>query len=229
MIYKSHILASASGSVAGLTYSRNRGGQYTRARAVPTNPDTIFQQNARAALAANSQDWADLTDAQRQAWREWAKQNPVTNALGDSITLSGHQAFVGINSRLDNDGAATLTDPPIVNAPAALNTLTFTADIGTGNFELVYTATPLGATEKLHVEAAVVNSQGIRYVRNLLRHAGSSAAAQASPYDPQAIIEARLGTLVVGQTVHVRVSVFDTATGLLSPALSASDVVIDTP
>ena len=228
MIFKSHVFASASGSVAGLTYSRNRGGQYTRARAIPTNPDTIFQQNARAALAANSQDWAGLTDVQRQAWREWAKQNPITNALGDSITLSGHQAFVGINARLDSALQPTLTDPPIVNAPAALNTLVLTGDIGLGGVEVAFTETPLGATEALHIEAAVVNSAGITYVRNLLRHIGESAAAQASPFDIKTLVETRLGTLVVGQTLHVSVAVMDFDTGLLSPHLRAQVVVTTT-
>jgi len=47
-----------SGSAGGTTASRNRGGGYFRNKAVPTNPDTVFQQAARAILAAFSQKLA---------------------------------------------------------------------------------------------------------------------------------------------------------------------------
>ena len=222
------IVAQASGSVAGTVFSRNRGGTYIRNRAIPTDPNTVDQQNVRAILATQSQGWADRTDAERAAWENWAAQNPVTDVLGASIILSGHQAYVRLNSRLDFLDQTLLTAPPIINAPLALDTVVQAGDIGLGNVDLTYTATPLAAGVVLWIQAAVVNSSGVTYVRNLLRFVGSSAAAQASPFDDQTLIEAKFGTLIVGQTLHARVSTFDVATGLLSVGLESRVVITTT-
>ncbi len=221
-------VAAVSGSIGGTVFSRNRGGAYIRNRAIPVDPNTTAQQSARAILSNQSQAWQGLTDAQRNAWANWAKQNPVTNALGNSILLSGHQGFVQLNSRLDLDGATTLTAPPIIAAPTALDSLAIEADIGAGDVEANFTATPLAAGVKLWMTAAVLNSQGITYVRNLLRFIGTSAAAETSPFDYQSLIETKFGTLIVGQRVFLRIGTFDTATGLLSVALEDSETVVST-
>ncbi len=222
-------VAAVSGSIGGTVFSRNRGGAYMRNRAVPVDPNTAYQIAVRAVLANQSQAWAALSDAQRQAWESWATQNTVTNALGNQIRLSGHQAFVQINSRLDFVDATTFSVPPITSAPLGLDSISLTSDIGTGTFEIAFTATPLAADVGLWYNAAIVSSAGIRYVKNLLRFAELTSSAETSPTDVEAAIAARLGTLSVGQTVHVRAAAFDNLTGLLSFPLSASSVVIDTP
>ncbi len=221
-------VAAISGSIGGTVYSRNRGGAYIRNRAIPTDPNTAAQQNVRAILATQSQGWADLTATQRASWKLWASQNPIVNALGNAITMSGHQAYIKLNARLDFDDQTLLTVPPIVNAPLALDTLVVDGDEGAGDVDITYTATPLAATVKLWIDAAVVNSAGVTYVRNLYRNIVISAAAQASPLDIEAAVETKFGPLIVGQTLHVRVSTFDTATGLKSVALEDS-VVVTTP
>lgn len=220
--------AAISGSVGGTTFSHNRGGAYMRRRAIPTNPATTYQAQIRALLTTYSQSWQSLTDAQRLAWKNFAVQTPVLNALGNSFTRSGQQAYVAINTRLALDSQTPLTAPPIDAAPPALLTVTQTYDIGAGTFNTAFTATPLGTGVKLWARAAVLDSAGKTYVKNLLRYIGTSAAAQASPYDYQAQLEARLGALIVGQTVHFLFHTFDTATGLLSPGLPASGVVVST-
>lgn len=218
-------VAAISGSIGGTVFSRNRGGAYIRNRAIPVDPNTQSQQNVRSILATQSQNYADLTVAQRAAWENWASQNPVVNALGNSIQLSGHQAFVQLNSRLALDVQATLTAPPIINAPTGLASVVQDGDEGVGDVDLTFTTTPLPAGVKLWIQAAVLNSAGIRYVRNRLRFIGTSAAAETSPYDDETQIETKFGALIVGQTLHVRVSTFDTATGLLSVGLEDSVVV----
>ncbi len=222
------LVSRISGSVGGTTFAHNRGGAYARARVVPTDPNTTFQQSRRAILSAQSQGWSARTDAERAAWSNWAKQNPVTDVLGASILLSGHQAYVKINSRLDLDDQTLLTVPPIVKAPLALDTLIQDGDIGLGDVDMAFTATPLPANVKLWILAAVLNSAGITYVKNLLRFIGTSAAAEVSPFDNEALITARFGALIVGQTLHVRAGTFDTATGLLSVGLESKVVITTT-
>lgn len=221
-------VAAISGSIGGTVYSRNKGGAYIRNRSIPVDPNTNAQQNARSIMATQSAAYSDLTAAQRAAWENWAIQNKVTNALGNQIQLSGHQAYVQLNSRLAHDAQTVLDVPPIVNAPNGLATVVQDGDIGIGDFDLEFTATPLAATEELWLQAAVVNSAGISYVRNLFRFIGTSDAAETSPFDNEALVVARFGTLTVGQTVHMRASVFDTASGLLSVGLESDVVVTET-
>jgi hypothetical protein len=169
-----------------------------------------------------------LTAAQLLSWQTWAATNPVTNRLGKQITLSPIAAFNSLNTRLLHAGASTILTPPIAGAPDPLLTLTQSCDIGAGTFDLTFTATPLGATEELWIQCVVVDSAAIVHVENLLRLIGQSAAAQASPFDHQSLVEARFGTVVVGQSIHVKVSVFDNATGLLSAPLRATTVATTT-
>jgi len=221
-------VASVSGSIGGTTFSRNRGGQYMRRRAIPSIVSSTYAMQIKAILAAQSQNFRDLTTAQRAAWYAYAQQNPVLNALGNAFTKSGHQAYVAINTRLSLISATLLTVPPIAAAPDALLTYSQTMDIGAGTFAATFTATPLGATSRLFTRAAVVNSPAVNYVTNLLRFVGVSAAAQATGYDDEAQMVTRLGTLTVGQTLHIRRHVIDTATGLLSPPLPVRGLIVST-
>jgi len=221
-------VASVSGSVGGTVFSRNRGGAYMRNRAVPITSTTSYALAAKTRLADASQDWQGLTAAQRASWRALADSQPVINSLGAQVRLTGHQLYVGVNSRLAADGQSAITDPPIIPAPDPLTSMSATYDIGTGAMEITFAPTPLPAGVKLWILAALTNSPGINFVQNLLRFIGTSAAAQASAYDYETLITARLGAPVVGQQVHLQVATFDTATGLLSGVLRADGTVVST-
>lgn len=228
IITPGQMAAAASGSVGGTVFSRNRGGAYVRNRSVPSNPNTTAQQVARANLAARSQEWQALTAAQREAWTEWARQHPITNALGAQILMSGAQAYSRLNTRINTAGGTLITVPPTADPPDALLTIALAADIGAGDVDITYTATPLAAAEHLWVRSAVVTSPGITYITNLLRFTVVSSAAQASPLDIESAVAAIWGTLQVGQTLHVEAGVFDSSSGLLSPLRRDSAVISTT-
>lgn len=219
-------VAALSGSIGGVVHSHNRGGMYIRNRSIPTTSTTPAALLAKGRLATASTAWQNLTDANRAAWLGWALQNPVTDTLGFPRHLTGHQAYVALSVRLAIIGSAAVDDPPIAPAPDGLLTLVQDGDIGLGDVDATFTATPLGAASKLWIVAAVTNSQGINNVNNLYRFIGTSAAAEASPFDDQSLIESRLGTLIVGQKLHVKISVLNNVNGLLS--LPLVDTVIIT-
>lgn len=125
-----------SGSIGGSTYSRNRGGQYIRTRAIPTNPSTARQLAVRNNLAQLSDRWQNiLTQVQRDAWAVYASNTPVTNPLGEQILLSGLNMYIRGNAprlqaavALVDDGPSLfgLPDPPVdmalgISAPFTLN------------------------------------------------------------------------------------------------------------
>ncbi len=217
-----------SGRLGSVIAARNRGGSYFRNGTIPITSTTAEALAAKARLGALSTGWQSLTDAQRLAWQSWAQNNPVVNRLGQSITLQGNAAYISINARLLQAGGAAVDSPPIIPAPQPLASLTSTGDIGAGAFGLIFTPTPTGAAENLRIRAAVVRSAGINFIDNDIRVAGHSGVAEASPFDSQAIIEARLGALTVGDVVHQVVDVLDTTNGQVSLALRTRVTVTST-
>jgi len=217
-------VAQISGSVGGTTFSHNKGGMYMRNRSNPTNPSSPAQLARRATLATLSASWQDLTTGQRAAWTEWGRQNPGTNALGDSFLLSGQNSFVKLNSKILLDSASQIDTPPIIASPDALVTIVQDGDIGAGATDLTFTgALPSGG--KIELWGTAQDSAGKEYVKNLEKFIAFSPADQASPWDNQAAIEAVLGTLVVGQTLHVKAAVYDPATGRSSQFLKTRVLV----
>ncbi len=222
------LVSAASGKLGGLVASRNRGGPYLRALVVPITSMSPAAIAARTRLAQVSAAWGALTAVQKAAWSTWAQTNPITDRLGQSRILQANAAYIKINNILTLVGAANLTDPPIGADPVALTTLTLTADIGVGAFQFAFTATPLGAGLKGVIRAAVVESDGITNVENLYRVIGFTGLAQISPVDIEAEMVAAFGTLQVGWTAFIRVTVVDTATGLQSQPLDDSAVIVST-
>lgn len=222
------MVGQISGRLASVVFSHNRGGPYARNGTIPTLVTSDAAINAKARLSAQSQAWDNLTAIQRLAWLEYARSNPVVNRLGSQVTVGGNAAFVGINTRLAYGAYPTLTDPPIADPPVALATMSLAMDIGIGASGLTYTVTPLGANEHLYVWACLLDNPAINYVENLLRLIIVSGAAQASPYDFSAALEARFGTLIVGQKVVARVFVLSDATGLVSAPFQDDTIIVST-
>jgi hypothetical protein len=112
--------APSSGSIAGTTSSHNRAGQYTRNRRSPVQPvGTGRRAFVRGNFGAASTAWAGLTAANQAAWIAYANSHPITDALGQSITPTGQQAFVGVAASLLNVGVAMPTIPPVSSVTAA--------------------------------------------------------------------------------------------------------------
>ncbi len=221
-------VAAVSGSIGGTVFSHNKGGMYMRNRSIPTISTTPPALAAKSRLATEASAWSGITPGERQSWDQYALQRPVIDTLGNPRHLTGFQSFVGINARRATAADVRILTPPIVTSPDGLLTLIVDGDIGLGDVDVTFTPTPLGATEEIWLRAAVTNSPGINYVSNLLRFIMHSSGAQASPLDIQTETELVLGTLVVGQTLHVEVSVYDNATGLLSTPIRDSVVITTT-
>jgi len=222
------VVGQASGSVAGQTFSHNRYGAYVRNRSIPVVSTTSYALNAKSYLAGASAAWKALTAAQQAAWVTWAQTNPIVDSFGEKQVLTGHAAYVQLNRRILQDGGTQIDVPPVGAGPVSLITLTATFDIGLGTFALAFTPTPIGATNKLWIKAAVVNSLGITYVRNLLKLVKISAANVATGLDTEADIELRFGPLAAGQKVVFYVAVYQPASGLLSGYSRVDGTVVST-
>lgn len=115
MKFKSQVYTQASGSIGGTTYSRNKGGMYTRSRAVPTDPGTSRQSVMRAAMGSLVSRWiSTLTEVQRQAWRTYAQNVTVTDRLGDQIQISGQNHFIRSNAPRVQANLSLVDDAPTI-------------------------------------------------------------------------------------------------------------------
>lgn len=158
-----------------------------RNRRAPTQPVGTGRRGViRAAFGAASTAWSLLTAANQAAWNSFAAGHPITDALGQSINLTGHQMFVSVGTQLLNCGQALPTIPPVnttVAAPAysvftvthlGVITLTLTPSGGASDFILISFAAPVspGVTfqktfwQQLHVPGNSVGAAtyGTAYV-----------------------------------------------------------------
>jgi len=222
------IVSTLSGKQGGVVASRNGSGSYFRRLAIPVTVTSDAAVAAKAAFANASQHWRTLTDAQQAAWKSFARENPVTDALGQQVTLSGIAICTSLNSRLSQMSIAHIDVPPVTAPPVALATASLTPDIGAGDFDFDYTVSAVPASTQYWVWFAVVNSAGISYVRNLYRRASQIAAAAASPYDPEAEIALRFGTLQVGQVIHFKAAAVSEVSGQISSFIFGKGTVVST-
>jgi hypothetical protein len=130
MKFTSPVYSAVSGSIAGITYSHNRGGMYARARAIPVNPNTDPQVSARDAMKNGVVAWGTLTLAQRSAWEDYAANVPMLDRLGNSRPLTGQQQFLRTYLARSAAGAGV---SPVLVAPTIFNLGTFTPFTGEGS------------------------------------------------------------------------------------------------
>lgn len=207
-----------SGSIANQVYSHNKGGSYIRNKGIPTNPNSTKQQAMRAILSTLSGAWSLLTATQQGQWANWAALNPITDKLGQSITLSGQQGFIQLNARVLQSGATVNNAPPAGTGPAQFTTVTG-AWVSPFAVTITFTATPLAAGQKVVVFGTLPGSKGRNGNRNAARLLGYSAAAAASP---AAITSPYPG--IAAQASNLYVSIMDSA-GRISPPQKVSVVL----
>lgn len=207
MKYTSAIAATGSGSVGGATASHNRGGQYFRRRAIPTNPNTAPQQAVRGYFSTLNAAWnATLTSAQRSGWDTYALNTPVVDALGNPVNAGGKGMYIrgniprmtGSIARVDaapsTFGLPALTAPAITSLTASTKVavITFTNTdgwaIAVGGALLVFSSRPVNPS---------VNS-----FNGPFQYAGKVLGAVSPPTSPQNITTP-FG-LTAGQKVFMR-------------------------
>ncbi len=143
------ILGNLRGSIGANTFSHNRGGDYLRRRVGPINKNSTRQQTMRALLSSFASTWAlALSDEQRNAWNAWAAVQAKEGPLGNTISLTGINAFVWTNCHVADAGDGYIADPPANVAPNAL--LTFSVDISANTTAVVtFTGAPVGPLKRV--------------------------------------------------------------------------------
>jgi hypothetical protein len=196
--------APSSGSIAGTTSSHNRAGQYTRNRRAPTQPVGTGRRAAiRTAFGSSAKGYAGLTGAQQAAWSAYAAMYPITDALGQSITLTGQQMYIAINVQLLNCGQAQNALPPISNVVASAGVPTLTV-VHAG----AITLTPAGlggASDFQLIAFSAPQSSGTSFCKTFWQ-ATHVAGNSVTAYVATTVYNAQFGTTAVGNRVFFKVT-----------------------
>lgn len=233
MLFKSEIVTQVSGSVGGTTYSHNSAGMYRRARSIPVNPNSAAQQTVRNNMSELAQAWNNvLTQAQRDAWDNYANLSPITGVLGDPLVLSGQQMYIRCNAVRLRAGAARVDAGPVLTGLIALTTPVATVDISDGTISVAYTNSDAWAGEVgggLVIQASRFMSAGINFFKGPYRFSSAVDGAVVPPTSPETVTQNPFGQLVsaatAGQKCALRYTAFQ-ADGRISAVTSELAIII---
>lgn len=225
-----NIVADARNSVGGVVYSRNTWGAYIRQKVSPVQPRTSRQQDTRASLTQLSKMWGtELTEEQREAWRQFGAAFPITDVFGNTVALTGIAAFQRINRVRMELGLSPLLDPPanmdVTPPDSASLDLSYTGTPPTLSIKVVFAPSPAPSGHHVEVFATKPLSAGRAFVSSDLRLVAISPAGQASPFDITAAYKAKFGEPAVGSKIFVEVRFVNEENGALSRGLRAWAIV----
>ena len=224
------VVSVLSGKIGGTVFARNRGGAYARSYAIPTRVTSSIAQQIKAAFAAASRGYANLTAAQIAAWDAYGQENPVSNRIGQLITLKGQSWYVGCNSRLIVVGETPIDVPPILASPVIALADNPVVDTKATLATIDVAEHSADASIIVIVYGARSVSAGKRYLENLYTTIYvSDAGASGGTLSFGTELEAALGTIQAGVTYHFKVVMLDIRTGLVSAPQWLSTVAITTP
>jgi hypothetical protein len=197
--------APQSGSQANTTASKNRAGQYYRNRRSPVQPvGTGRRAFIRSSFGSASGAWAALDPAAQAAWNTFAAGHPVTDRLGQAITLTGHQMFVGVGTQSLNVGIGLPTDVPVSTTTRSPVVATFTVDAGAPTLVLTLDAGG-DALDYILVSFARPQGSGRTQVSNYWQ--ATVVAGNAGTISGLlSLLTAEFGTLIAGQKIFLKLT-----------------------
>ena len=219
----------SSGKLGGLVGSRGRSGSQLRARIVPRQALTASSSEARAITGGLPALWRLLTPAEHQSWAELAKDVPVRDALGQSVTLSGYALYIACARRLITIGILSplgaapprpsippiygFEATPVYNAPGTSSALE-DIQLTTAN------PLPLDFTPVLRASAALSPTRFNVRASNL-RVIQADVIWPSEPYGVLALWQAVYGTYPPSGTITFELSLVDPISGLVGAAVRA--------
>lgn len=179
-------ILDARGSIGGQVFSRNRFGNYIRARITPINPQSSRQNVIRNAIQSLAQSWSTtLTQLERDAWEVYAAAITRQNKLGAQIKLTGFNHYIRSNSiRLQSADAIVEAGPTTLTLPGS--DPLFECEVDETNQEISVTFDPLLAWNIIddgfmYVSMSIPKATGTNFIGGPFRIAGAIDGATASP------------------------------------------------
>lgn len=233
MLFKSEIVTQVSGSIGGTTYSHNTAGLYRRARAIPVNPNTAFQQAVRNNFTTLALAWSQvLTQFQRDEWENYAVLTPTTGKLGDPLTLSGQQMYIRCNATILAGANARVDVGPTVPGLTELTAPVATASIAGPDISVAYDngdAWAIAAGGGLTIQTSRFLSPGKNFFKGPYRILATVDGDATPPTSPETSASNAFGQVLAdataGQKLSMRYVAFE-SDGRISAVTSEMVTVI---
>jgi hypothetical protein len=207
------------GKIAGIVYSKNKSGAYTRTKVTPANPRSAFQQAVRAAFGTLAQQWSTmLTEGERAAWAAYSVSYPRRNVFGNSLTLNGLNTFVGMGAVLNQLGLPPAATPPVVGG---VDPIIWSPNFGvltTTTMTLTVATASAAAAAYVYIQATRSLPPGRAATPGDFRFVYSEPDPGPGDIDIYAAYVARFGAPVLGAKVYALASTADGASGLVCVA-----------
>jgi hypothetical protein len=222
----SEITAETRGKHGLWIYYRNAEGPTRRPWLEHVSMSSPAQDAWRLIFKAVAARWnANLTDAQRLAWRTFTERYPRHDQLSQTYAPSGQSRHAGCNAISYCYAGAVLDDPPAdlhCHQPTLLEILTATATPQALSIRMTGT---LDADEYWVLTAAPLTNVGKSNVNNLWRPLDFDDDALPHTENAIAAYTANFSALVAGKKIHVRFQIANVATGTISQPITASATV----
>lgn len=220
MKFLSALFTETRGSVGGSTFSRNRGGLYVRARAIPVNPQSSFQVAVRNAMSNVTARWRNtLTQEQRQGWLGLAHLLEFPDSMGQLHKISGLALYVKANAIRVQLNLAPADSVANWEGIPTLNPLTFAIDAADDEVDVTFDDTQEWCDEDgsvLAIYASRPMTQSIEYFKGPYRLAGVIAGDSTTPPSSPASIALPFA-VEAGDKVFVQARLTRVGGGLSSP------------
>ena len=162
-------MTDAVGKSGGQCLQRNHYGLFARNIVIPTNPQTLPQQDRRAQLEFLTFNWQLLNDDERTNWIAETANYPRTNSFGDTYYMTGQALYISLNLNLWKIGQAFISTPVTKVIPPDVGTFAPVMKGTPSAFHLHFTALPNDGDSRYIVYASASTSPGKYYVSTALR------------------------------------------------------------
>lgn len=217
-----------SGSLGGVTASRNRFGSYFRNRSIPVNPGTPFQTTIRGLMATLTSLWIDtLSQGGRDAWTVYADNVPLIDALGQPIFVTGLNMYVRTNIPLLQAGGTRVDGAPSIFNLGSFTGPTMTAAASGAALTIAFNTLDDWVSEDnalMMVSGSRPQNPTINFFKGPYRFAGSIVGDTALPPTSPVVITNPFG-IATGQKVFAQVRVVR-ADGRLSGTFRLESLVV---
>jgi len=220
------IVADIRGSSGDQTFSRNQGGLYVKSRSGPTGVPTANQIQVNDTMTLLSQAWSGtLTEAQRESWRTYAKQNPRPNTWGARSLNNGYTRFIRVNfpSAQAHDAIYTTTAPTA--PPLGLPDFRLYVGVAAQRYYLycpVMPELPADVDYTAYVYEGIEVNNGVMYYQSPFAYLGHTERT-FTEWDGSSIAFDSSFLLTTGHKIFIRMRIQQTVTKAISPAAIASD------
>lgn len=207
-------VASIRGAIGGWIFSRNKGGDYIRNRAIPVQPGSAEQNAVKALMSQLTNVWATtLTDAQRSAWDSYAEAVELPNSQGIYRNVGGLGMFV--RSNLPRLQASPVGLPRVDSGPTTFTLGDYTAPVmgvpsaATQDVAVGFTTTDdwVGEDEAgMFVYLSRPQNPAVNFFKGPYRYAGVILGNATTPPTSPETISCPF-TFVAGQKIFARFNV----------------------